>query len=98
MMNYGHKMDYLKEHFVKEKGNYNTSPSLLFLLISFMQCLTKAKHMVALKLLTDKREIMLFFPFKVFPNSEMYNIVMSTSTFLVIKKSKKGLKIFIYIH
>lgn len=36
MMNYGHKMDYLKEHFVKEKGNYNTSPSLLFLLISFM--------------------------------------------------------------
>ena len=41
MMNYEYKMDCLKKHFVKEKATRNSSPSLLFLLISFKQYLTQ---------------------------------------------------------
>lgn len=65
MINQEYKMDFLKKHFVKEKSS-NPSASLLFLSVSLRQCLAQAAHMAALKLLTGKRELMLFFPFTFF--------------------------------
>lgn len=86
-MNYEYEMDYLKKYFVKKKIITQVFPFYFFW---FHSCSIspKAEHMVALKLLTDKRERMLFYPFKVFPNSVTYNRYISTSTFLVIKKCK----------
>lgn len=55
MMNYEYEMDYLKKHFVKKKIITQVLPFYFFW---FHSCNVspKAEHMVALKLLTDKKK------------------------------------------